>query len=296
MTAHLPEPSASPSGPSAPLAHHDPRGVLRAHDLWAKKKFGQNFLVDPAIPARIAQAGGVGGQDVVFEIGAGVGTLTRELASRAARVTALEIDRELLPVLRAETALAPNVTVREGDVRRIDWAAEAAAAGQPLVIYGNIPYNLSSEIVSGLLEAPAGTWRRACLLLQWEFAQRVAAAPGDDACGTLSALAWLFSHPSLLFGVPATAFHPVPQVDSAVLVLERRDTPAVDADPVIYRRLVKALFAQRRKMARKALKPICGDPEALCARAGVDATRRGETFTLTELGALAAALPDFPPG
>lgn len=281
---------------ATPLNHHDPRAVLRAHDLWAKKKFGQNFLVDPSVPPQIAMAGGVSAKDRVFEIGAGVGTLTRVLGSRAASVTALEIDRELLPVLLAETAAAPNITVREGDVRRIDWAAEAEAAGGPLLVYGNIPYNLSSEIVSGLLEAPVGSWSRACLLLQREFAQRVAAAPGEDACGTLSALAWLFSHPTMVFEVPATAFHPVPQVDSAVLVLERRATPAVDADPVIYRRLVKALFAQRRKMARKALKPICSDPEALCARAGVDATRRGETFTLQELGALAQALPEFPPG
>jgi 16S rRNA (adenine1518-N6/adenine1519-N6)-dimethyltransferase len=282
--------------PTQPLNHHDPRAVLRAHDLWAKKKFGQNFLIDPSVPARIALSGGVSASDRVFEIGAGVGTLTRVLAGRAASVTALEIDRELIPILKAETATAGNVTVREGDVRSIDWAAEAEAAGGPLLVYGNIPYNLSSEIVSGLLEAPAGTWTRACLLLQLEFAERVAAAPGEDACGTLSALAWLYSHPTLVFGVPAAAFHPAPKVDSAVLVLERRAQPAVDADPVIYRRLVKALFAQRRKMARKALKPICGDPEALCASVGIDAMRRGETFSLTELGALAKALPGFPPG
>jgi 16S rRNA (adenine1518-N6/adenine1519-N6)-dimethyltransferase len=276
------------------LSHHDPVSVLKAHGLWAKKGLGQNFLVDPAVPDRIAQGGGVGLADTAFEIGAGLGTLTRALANRAARVVALEFDAELLPILRAETAAAPHVEVRHGDVRALDWGAEAQTAGAPLTVYGNIPYHLSTEILTGLLEAPTGAWSRACLLLQREFAQRAAAAPGQAGCGTLSILTWQWTWPTVLFSVPADAFHPAPKVDSAVLVLERRAEPAVDVDPVALRRVVKALYAQRRKMARKALGAISGDPSALCAAAGLDPARRGETFTLAQLGALAAALPQFP--
>jgi 16S rRNA (adenine1518-N6/adenine1519-N6)-dimethyltransferase len=273
--------------------HHDPRAVLQAHGMWTKKHLGQNFLVDPTVPDQIVTAGGVRADDVVFEIGAGVGTLTRALIGRAAQITALEFDREIVPVLRAETLWSDAVTVRSGNVLDINWAEEAEAAGQPLMIYGNVPYNISSAIVAGLLEAPPNSWRRACLLLQREFAERVAATMGTRKAGTLSALASLWSHASIALHVPRTAFHPAPRVESAVLVLERRAEPAVEVgSPETYRKVVRALFAQRRKMARKALKPIAANTEALLAAAGVDGTRRGETFNLEELGRLAKALHD----
>ena len=271
--------------------HHDPRAVLQAHGLWTKKHLGQNFLVDPTVPDQIATAGGVRADDVVFEIGAGVGTLTRALIGRAAKITALEFDREIIPVLRAETLWSDTVTVRAGNVLNIDWAEEAQAAGQPLMVYGNVPYNISSAIVAGLLEAPPTAWRRACLLLQKQFAERVAAPMGTRRCGTLSALAGLWTHASVALQVPRSAFHPMPRVESAVLVLERRAEPAVEVgSPKAYRTLVRALFAQRRKMARKALKPVAANPLALLAAAGIEPTRRGETFTLEELGRLATAL------
>ncbi|MCB9525370.1 MAG: ribosomal RNA small subunit methyltransferase A [Myxococcales bacterium] len=273
------------------IAAHDPRKVLEAHGLWTKKHFGQNFLIDPTVPPRIAAVGGAGPDDVIFEIGAGVATLTRALAGRAKKVIALEYDRELVPVARVETAFADEVEIREGDVRHVDWAAEAAAAGQPLVIYGNLPYHLSTDILMGLLDAPPGTWRRACFLLQTEFAERAAAAPGTRECSALSARVALATHATLAFGVPRTAFHPAPKVESAVLVLERRDEPAVDVgDPRAFRHVVRALFAQRRKMARKALKPVCADPAAVLAAADIPETVRGEALSLEQLGALSRAL------
>jgi 16S rRNA (adenine1518-N6/adenine1519-N6)-dimethyltransferase len=146
--------------------------------------------------------------------------------------------------------------------------------------------------VIGLLEA-RGSWRRACLLLQREFAVRVAAPPGTRACGTLSALAALWTHPTVAFHVGSASFFPRPKVESVVLVLEPRTEPAADiGDEATFRRVVKALFSQRRKMARKALKPLCENTSQVLESAGLDPTRRGETFTIEELAALSRALSE----
>ncbi len=268
----------------------DPREVLKAHGLWAKKRFGQNFLIDPSIPGRIVAAGGVSADDVAFEIGPGCGTLTAAIAQIAGRVVAIEHDRDLVPVARAELAATPTVEVRTGDVLDVDWHALAAELGGPPVVYGNVPYNLSTPIVLGLLAA-RGAWKRACLMLQREFAERVAAPPGTRRCGTLSAQVALWTHATLAFEVGADSFHPRPKVDSAVLVLEPRAEAAADVgDPQVFRTVVKALFAQRRKMSRKALKQVCRDPRAVLEAVGLDPTRRGETFTLEELAALSTEI------
>jgi len=268
----------------------DPREILKAHGLWTKKHFGQNFLVAPGVPDRIAAAGGAGPNDTVFEIGAGVGTLTHALAARAGRVITLERDRDLIPVLHHEFAGNDAVTIREGDVLDIDWMAEAEANGGPLLIYGNLPYHLSTKIVLGLLGAPMA-WTRACFLLQREFAARLAAPPGDRGTSALSAQAALWALSSLAFRVAPGSFHPPPKVESAVLVMERRPKPIVDVgDPKAYRRIVRALFAQRRKMARRALRSVVPDPTALLDAAGVDPTARGEQLDLESLAALSRAL------
>lgn len=270
----------------------DPRTLLQAHGLHARKWLGQHFLVDPALPEVIALTGGAGPTDAVFEIGAGTGVLTRALAPRVQRLIALEHDRDLVPILRAQLAGFAHVSVQEGDVRAVDWAEVAAELGQDPVVYGNIPYNLSSPIVIGLLESPH--WRRACFLLQKEFAERITAPPGTRLCGTLSAGVSLLTWATLEFTVPPTAFLPPPKVDSAVVVLERRPHPAEEVgDLGTFRQVVRALFAQRRKMARGALKALVAEPERLLAAAGLDGTRRGETYTLAELAALSRALRDL---
>ena len=272
------------------MTFHDPRAVLRAHNLWTKKHFGQNFLIEASVPTRIVQAGGVTQSDVVFEIGAGCGTLTRALAPSADRVIALEYDRDLVPVARAETAWAGHVEVREGNILDVDWPALMQEAGKPLLIYGNLPYHLSTKIVLGLLDHP-DCWTRACFMLQKEFAERLVAEPGTRAAGALSVQAALWATSSIVFYVPPGSFHPPPKVDSAVIVMEKRDKPAVDVgDPNAFRKIVRALYAQRRKMARKALKGLCDDAQALLDSCGIDGTRRGETFSLEELGQLSRAL------
>lgn len=265
--------------------------MLRAHGLWAKKYFGQNFLVHGGVPARIAAAGGITASDVVVEVGPGVGTLTHALAARAGRVIGIEHDRDLVPLARDELAYATHVEIREGNVLDVDWSALADEVGPPS-IFGNLPYHLSTPILIALFDAPQA-WRRACFMLQLEFAQRLAARPGERACGTLSALAWLWTQPRIAFQVSPQAFHPPPKVQSAVVVLERRDAPAADVgDPRVFRRVVRALFAQRRKMSRNTLRAIVPDAGAALSAAGLESTRRGETFTLDELAALSRVISE----
>ncbi len=275
--------------------HHDPRGVLKAHGLWAKKHFGQNFLVSPEAPHKIAAAGGCGPSDFVFEIGAGCGTLTRALAARGPRLVALEHDRELVPVARAELAEFPRVEVREGNVLDVSWPALAAEAGQPLRVYGNLPYHLSTPILLGLLEHPE-TWTHACFLLQREFAERVAAPPGTRECGTLSAYTAVWTKARIALRVGAGSFHPPPKVESAVLVLERLASPAADiGDEARFRAMVRALFQQRRKTARNALKALHPNADEAFTRAGLAPDRRGESLTLDELARLSRALQSLTP-
>jgi 16S rRNA (adenine1518-N6/adenine1519-N6)-dimethyltransferase len=272
------------------LSFRDPRDVLKGHGLWTKKHFGQNFLIDPSIPDRIAQVGGASAKDVIFEIGAGCGTLTRSLAPIASRVIALEYDRDLAPVARAELAWAENVEIREGNVLDVEWDTLAEEAGQPLVIYGNLPYHLSSRILLELLEHEQ-SWHRACFMLQKEFAVRLCAKPGRRESSALSVQTALLTWATMVFEVGASSFHPAPKVDSAVVVLERRPEPAAEVgDPRSFRNVVRALYAQRRKMARRALKSISSDPEGLLSAAGIDGSRRGENFTLEEIAALSRAL------
>ena len=271
---------------SAPLS---PALLLQAHGLHARKALSQNFLSDPHLPSQIAEAGGAGPGELVFEIGAGLGTLTRAIADRGAAVRAIEYDPALLEIAQRELATYESVEVTLGDVREQSWSALAEQLGRPPLVYGNLPYALSTEILLGLLdEAPY--WRRACLLVQKEFAERVSAPPGDRRCGAISAYTSLLTWATLLFEVPPSAFTPPPKVDSALLILERRPAPAVEVgDLRTFRTVVRALFNQRRKMARRALRSITQEPEQLLNAAGLAPETRGERFTLEELGRLSLA-------
>ena len=272
------------------MTFHDPRDVLREHGLWTKKKFGQNFLTSPTVPEKIARVGGARPEDGIFEIGAGCGTLTRALAARASKVIALEYDRDLVPVARSELAGSPHVEIRQGNVLDIDWDLVCHEFERPPIIYGNLPYHLSSKIILGLLAKPHA-WQRACFMLQKEFADRLSARVGSRQSSALSVQVAVWAITTHAFDVPSHAFHPAPKVDSSVIVMERLQEPVVDVDNHhALRVVVRALFAQRRKMARKSLKPISHDVEGLLRLAGLDGTRRGETFDLEEVAALSRAL------
>jgi 16S rRNA (adenine1518-N6/adenine1519-N6)-dimethyltransferase len=276
-----------------------PRALLEKHGLWAKKSWGQNFLQDEAALADIAAAAAPAPGETVVELGAGLGHLTVRLLGRGARVVAVERDRDMAGVLRAE--LGDRIALVEADAARLDWPALADRYGVPdagggparLTVAGNLPYHLTSPILFSLLDH-APRVRRAVFLLQREVAERIAAAPGTKDFGLLSVLLQHVADADVVRRVPAGAFHPPPKVESAVLRLVFRPPREAVRDPARFRRLVKAGFNQRRKTLRNALEAgKVAEPAQLAAAllaAGIDPGRRGETLTVAEWAALERAL------
>jgi 16S rRNA (adenine1518-N6/adenine1519-N6)-dimethyltransferase len=262
-----------------------PSELLRRHGLRPKKEWGQNFLGDPRILGELAALAEVRPGETVVELGAGLGHLTRALAATGARVVAVERDRDLAPILRAEL---PQVEVVEADAKSFDLAA--AARGERIVVCGNLPYHLSSPILFHLLDQRT-LLRRAVLLLQREVAERVAAPPGGRDYGVLSVLVQHVADARIGLQVDRRAFTPPPEVESSALVLDFLPRPRAEVrDERRFRTLVKAAFAQRRKTLWNALKPLPGAREAL-ERAGIDPQRRGETLSVAEFAAVERELP-----
>jgi 16S rRNA (adenine1518-N6/adenine1519-N6)-dimethyltransferase len=273
----------------------DPRKVLARHGLRAKKSWGQNFLHDRSAHARIVAAAAVGADDVVVEIGAGLGTLTGALAAAEpppARVIALERDADMLRVLEEELGGQPRIEVRAADAAAFDFAAASREVGRPLVVVGNLPYQIASALVVAIVEA-RGAVARAVVMVQREFAQRVVAPPGTRTYGRLSVTVQQYAEARILFHVPPGAFHPPPAVTSSVMRLDLRPAPLAPArDPALFAEVVKQAFATRRKMLRRALEPGFGE-EAVTralAAAGIDATLRAERLSVGDFARLADAL------
>lgn len=259
-----------------------------------RKRFGQHFL-RPEWTSRVIHAIAPAAGDVFLEIGPGEGALTRPLAARAARVVAVEIDRDLAEGLRRE---APsNVSVVTGDVLDLDIAALARESAPPegLRVAGNLPYNVSSPILFRLIDVHrrTGLLRDATVMLQREVVDRLAARPGTREYGVLTVLLRLHADIEPVLALPPGAFRPAPKVHSA-LARVRFAPPRVSLrDPVAFERVVKALFSQRRKTIVNAIKPLCAEPTgaaAAVASAGLDPRRRPETLDLPELAALADLL------
>jgi 16S rRNA (adenine1518-N6/adenine1519-N6)-dimethyltransferase len=242
------------------------------------KRLGQNFLADPALRERVIQAAGVGPDDDVLEIGAGPGTLTAELARRARRVVAVELDRRLLPELRAA---APTAEVVHADILRVDPALYFPSGGE--VVVGNIPYYLTGALVPHLLGRPPRP-KRLSLVVQREVARRWCGLDG----GSLATVAvQTFAEPRIEFELPPEAFEPPPRVTSALVVLEVRPYPAVKVRSLEeFFRFVEAVFQFRRKQLRTSLARAAGtapaEVETQVLELGVDPTRRAETLTLPE--------------
>ena len=276
--------------PTPPRAHPSPRALLEKYGLRAKKSWGQNFLGDEEILDAIARLAVEAPGERVVELGAGLGHLTARLAAHGGAVTAVERDRDMARVLRGE--LGEAITLLEADAVRLDY--RALAAGGRVAVVGNLPYHLTSPILFSLLEQ-AEHVSRAVFLVQEEVAERLAASPGTKDWGLLSVLLQQRATVSLELRVPRGAFLPPPRVESAVVRIGF-GAPRVEVeDDPWFRRVVKAGFAQRRKVLPNALAgaglgaqgPIL---EALGA-AGIDPRRRGETLTVEEWARLARALP-----
>jgi 16S rRNA (adenine1518-N6/adenine1519-N6)-dimethyltransferase len=260
----------------------DPKAALARHGLAPKKHFGQNFLADENLVARIAELCTTPPGGTVLELGAGLGALTRPLLERASRVIAVERDRDLVPALAADHADAiasQKLTILEADAKRIDVDALFRDTPSPHVLAGNLPY----QITGPLLEMTVGVARRidrAVYLVQLEVADRIVAAPNSENYGALSVFIQAAFSATRAFIVRRGAFHPQPGVDSAVLVLEPLAKPVAEETPM-FRALVHAAFTQRRKKLKNAWHKIAA-PELLqsaAERAGIDLAARGETLS-----------------
>ncbi|MBC7805744.1 MAG: 16S rRNA (adenine(1518)-N(6)/adenine(1519)-N(6))-dimethyltransferase RsmA [Akkermansiaceae bacterium] len=275
------------------------KAVLLRHGLQLSKRFGQNFLISRSHLLKVVDAADVQAGDRVFEIGPGAGTLTVELAARAERVIAVELDRALPPVLAEVLAPFPHATLFMGDALKLDLPVflREHLGEPPYKVVANIPYNITSPILVRLLENKA-LFISITLMVQKEVAERLKAMPGTAAYGSLSVFAQYQAHVSVAGTVPRGAFFPPPKVDSAVIHLIPRPVPPVDVpSDAAFFRVSRAVFGQRRKTLANAL--MGASPGAFAkeevasalTETGIDGTRRGETLTLAEIATLTRALP-----
>lgn len=266
------------------------REQLEAHGLFAKKSFGQHFLLDLNVTRKIARLAGPLEGRAVLEVGPGPGGLTRALLEAGARVVAVEKDPRFLPLL-AELGEAADgrLTVINADALASDDVALLAehAPGLPCRIVSNLPYNVGTALLIKWLLGPVRPEAMA-LMFQKEVAQRVCAGVGASAYGRLAVIAQAVCQARMVMDLPARAFTPPPKVDSAVALLEPLSERPAAARLAALEKITAAAFGQRRKMLRSSLKPLGG--EALCAAAGVDPAARAEEIDVARFLALADQL------
>ncbi|WP_027092129.1 16S rRNA (adenine(1518)-N(6)/adenine(1519)-N(6))-dimethyltransferase RsmA [Cohnella thermotolerans] len=272
--------------------------IIRKHNFTFKKSLGQNFLVDKNILDKIVAAANLDETKGALEIGPGIGALTERLAREAGRVTAVEIDNRLIPILHDVLADYGNVSVVHADVLKTDlhrlWEERFAGCTDVSVV-ANLPYYVTTPIIMKLLEDGLPL-ESIVVMVQKEVAERMAAKPGTKDYGTLSIAVQYYCEPELVCVVPSGAFIPAPNVDSAVIRLKRRSRPAVEvADEASFFRVVHASFAQRRKTLGNNLTALSGkDRKAELAEVlsgcGIQPERRGETLSLREFADLTEAL------
>jgi 16S rRNA (adenine1518-N6/adenine1519-N6)-dimethyltransferase len=239
------------------MTHSRPtvRDLLTSHGLAPRRDLGQNFVADPNTVRRIADLAGVGPADRVVEIGAGLGSLTLALADTGAAITAIEVDRGIVPLLREVMADRPNVRVVEADAMHIDWDATLTSAGDPAVEAGwvlvaNLPYNVATPLICDILDTVPQV-ERMIVMVQREAAERFAARPRTPAYGAVSVKVAYWGSAKIIGHVPASVFVPRPNVESSLVEITRRSPPVTETDLLFT--LVKAGFGQRRKMLRKSL-------------------------------------------
>ncbi|BDF67972.1 ribosomal RNA small subunit methyltransferase A [Oscillospiraceae bacterium] len=267
------------------------KALLGRHGFRFSKSMGQNFLIESWVPQDIADASGAGAGTGVLEIGPGIGPLTVQLARRADKVAAVELDRALLPILSETLADCPNVTVVPGDVMKLDLPALVAQqfAGLTPLVCANLPYNITTPVLTLLLES--GLFASITVMIQREVAQRVCAAPGTGDYGAFSVFCQYHAGTELLFEVPPECFLPAPKVTSAVLRLTPRPAPACVHDEKRFFRVVRGAFGQRRKTLLNALTsafPLSKDDLRACIEAaGLPADVRGERLGIEEFARLA---------
>jgi len=274
-----------------------PREVLHQYGIRPRKKFGQSFLVDFNVINKIATAGQISTDDIVVEIGSGTGILTKQIAGAARQVIAVEIDPQLIDILRKELSAYSNIEICSGDILQFDLSSIFNEYNTKVKVIGNVPYNISSPVIFHLL-ANRFAISSFTLMLQKEVVLRLVSAPDNKNYGVPSVLLQMYADLEKIFDIAATCFYPRPKVESSIIRGFFRDKPLVElADEDFFSRLVKAAFAQRRKMLINNLKNARVmegmtevDLRKALDAAGIDGKRRGETLSVTEFGNLSNVL------
>jgi len=274
-----------------------PQTLLKAWELRPKKRLGQSFLSDPSTAAKITDRARLSPQDVILEIGAGLGALTIPLAQTVKKIYAVEKDQQLIDLLKTEllSHKISNCEIIAGDILQIDLRRFTATADHKITVVGNLPYNISSQVLIKLIQS-RHDFNRAIFMFQKELAQRIAARPGGKAYGRITAMLRYCAEIKTLLNVKASAFYPQPKVDSTVIEVKFKPTTDYGShDETMLFAVIKAAFGNRRKTLKNAL-AASGLPidsqialKALSA-AGIDHSRRAETLEPGEFVALERCL------
>lgn len=275
--------------------------VLQKYQFNFQKKFGQNFLIDTGILEEIIEAAQITKDDFVLEIGPGIGTMTQYLCEAARAVVAVEIDTNLIPILKDTLAEYNNVDVLNEDILKVNISklAEEKNNGKPIKVVANLPYYITTPIIMGLFEGNVPV-ESITVMVQKEVADRMKTGPGSKEYGALSLAVQYYANPEIVANVPPNCFMPRPNVGSAVIRLTRHETPVVDVkDEKLMFRIIRASFNQRRKTLVNGLKNS-GEInfskeqiEAAITTIGKPLTIRGEALTLAEFAALSNAFSDM---
>ena len=276
--------------------------IMKEYDLSFKKKFGQNFLINASVPARIADECTDGDfESGILEIGPGIGTLTYELAGRYKKVVAVEIDTTLIPALENTLAEFDNVKVISGDIMKTDIAElcrrEFSDIGLRFSVCANLPYYITTPVIMHLLESKAG-FDYVTVMIQKEVVARLCSSPGDSDYGAITASVSYYGEPKKLFGVPAGCFMPAPKVDSAVMRIRLYDTPPVETrDTGVFFRVIRGAFAQRRKTLPNSLASEFGELDRatlshIVENAGFSPSVRGEALGIADFARIADLISD----
>lgn len=269
--------------------------VIQKYQFAFQKKFGQNFLIDPHVLDKIIGAAGVTKEDMVLEIGPGIGTMTQYLAEAAGKVVAVEIDNNLIPILKETLADYDNITIINEDILKVDIKklAEEYNGGRSIKVVANLPYYITTPIIMGLFESNVPI-DNITVMVQKEVADRMQVGPGSKDYGALSLAVQYYAEPYIVANVPPNCFIPRPNVGSAVIRLTRhKEMPVQVTDPKLMFRLIRASFNQRRKTLQNGLNnapDISFTKEQIIAAIeslGVPATIRGEALDLKQFAQLA---------
>lgn len=268
--------------------------IAQQFDFGFSKGLGQNFLLDPQVLDKIADAADI--EDGVLEIGPGFGVLTKRLCETGKKVVSVEIDKRLIPVLEFTLAEFDNVKIIEKDILKTDVKAliDEEFGGKRISVAANLPYYITTPIITKLIEEKLPI-KNIVVMVQKEVAERIAAKPGKKDYGAISVLCQYYTNPRLVTIVPKGSFYPAPKVDSAVLCMEVQDKPNVDVmDEKLFFKVVRAAFAQRRKTLLNCLSSAfsCSKDELseILLAVGIEPTVRGEKLGLSEFGRIADEL------